>query len=185
MYWFFRLYLSIVTLQGCHHFCCAPKGPSHTQTHIHSLSDSFPTWIITQHWGAFSVRCSRFLLATHPTDLSVGCQMPKLEASRALPNAGVTVSPPFPLYKWHRRMQVRAKPSVSRAVNMRPDTPPQLLILHPWRWASFLGFSDVLVQDGTGNGTEACGSWIAVSAKVSQVNSRKFRGYISEYVFSP
>ena len=40
-FFFFKFYWSIVNLQGCDNFCCTKKWPFHT--HVHSLSDSFPT----------------------------------------------------------------------------------------------------------------------------------------------
>ena len=40
---FFKFYYSIVDLKGCDNFCCTKKWFRYTCTHIHSLSDSFPT----------------------------------------------------------------------------------------------------------------------------------------------
>ena len=34
--------------KGCDHFCCTAGTQSHAYTH-HSLSDSFPTWMITEY----------------------------------------------------------------------------------------------------------------------------------------
>ena len=65
MFLFFRFYWSIVNLQGCNNFCCTIKWPSHTYTHIHSLSDHFPTYIIIEYWVQFSALHSRSPLANH------------------------------------------------------------------------------------------------------------------------
>ena len=40
---FFKFYWSVVNWQDCDNFCCTTKGPSHTYTHTHCPSDSFPT----------------------------------------------------------------------------------------------------------------------------------------------
>ena len=49
---FLKFYWSIVDLQCCDNFHCTTKWSSHTCTHIHSLSDSFPTlidfWILNR-----------------------------------------------------------------------------------------------------------------------------------------
>lgn len=51
---FFKFNWSAVDLPGCEHFCCMTNWFSHTYISIHSLSDSFPTKIITQYWVEFS-----------------------------------------------------------------------------------------------------------------------------------
>ena len=54
---FLKFYWSIVDLQYCHNFYCTLKYTvqvylwfTYTCTHTHSLSDSFPTEIITEYW---------------------------------------------------------------------------------------------------------------------------------------
>ena len=71
---FFKCYWSIVDLECCDNFYCTTKRFSYTCTHIYSLSNSFPTWMITESWVVFSVLYSRSLLATPSIDLRV--QMP-------------------------------------------------------------------------------------------------------------
>ena len=56
---FFKFNWSIVDLQGCDNFCCTTKWFSYTCTHIRSLSDSFPTQIITEYWVEFPVLYNR------------------------------------------------------------------------------------------------------------------------------
>ena len=78
---FFKFYWSVVDLQGCDNFCCTKKW--FTCTHIHSLSYSFPTYIIIEYWIEFSVLYSRSLLANHSIYLRV-C-MPKPDPQAILP----------------------------------------------------------------------------------------------------
>ena len=44
--------------------CCITEWFSYTCTHIHPLSDSFPTQIITEYWVEFSVLYGRSWLAS-------------------------------------------------------------------------------------------------------------------------
>ena len=79
-----------------------------------------------------------------------------------------------------------SKLRASEAEEMRPDTWP--VILHS-KWKTkedehhFEGFHHVLAPDLAENSTEGHGSWIVVLAKVLQLAYRKFRAYISEYIF--
>ena len=59
LYYFLKLFWSIIDLQCCDNFCCMKKWFSYTCTCIHSLSDSFPQQIITEYWVVFSVLYSR------------------------------------------------------------------------------------------------------------------------------
>ena len=68
---FFQVLLKYETWQGCDHFCCTAKWPSRPYPHSHSVADSLPTSMATEHWVAFPVLYSRSLLAHHPIHLSV------------------------------------------------------------------------------------------------------------------
>ena len=65
LFYFLKFYLSIVDLQRCDHFSRTTKWFCCTWPHIRSLSDSFPTWIITWYWVEFSVLYRRSTLANH------------------------------------------------------------------------------------------------------------------------
>ena len=73
---FLKFHWRLVDLQSWDHFCCTTKWFSHTQTHIHSLLDSFPTNLITEHWVEFPVLYSRSPLANHSIDLHVHMPIP-------------------------------------------------------------------------------------------------------------
>ena len=77
---------SIVDLQCCDHFCSTTKWFSCTCTHIHSLPDSFHTWIITEYWVEFSVLDNRSRLASHSRDLSVHMPIPNPRSISPPPN---------------------------------------------------------------------------------------------------
>ena len=64
-----KFYWSIIDLQGCDNFCCTAKWFSFTCSHTHCLSDSFPTYIITEYWLEFSALFGRSPLANHSIDL--------------------------------------------------------------------------------------------------------------------
>ena len=51
-----------VDFQCCVSFWCIAKWFSYTYTYIHSLSDSFPIWVITEGWVEFPVLYSKSLL---------------------------------------------------------------------------------------------------------------------------
>ena len=51
-----------VDFQCCVSFWCVAKWFSYTYTYIHSLSDSFPIWVITEGWVEFPVLYSKSLL---------------------------------------------------------------------------------------------------------------------------
>ena len=61
---FKKFYWRIVDLQCCVSFRCTAKWFSYTyiNTYIHSFSDSFPIWFITECWVEFPVLYSRSLL---------------------------------------------------------------------------------------------------------------------------
>ena len=47
---FFEFYWSTVDLQSFDQFCRTTRWFSYACTHMHSLSDSFPVWILIEHW---------------------------------------------------------------------------------------------------------------------------------------
>ena len=55
-------YWSRVDLQCCVSFSCTATWFSYTHTYIHSFSDSFPIYVITENWAGYPVQYSRFLL---------------------------------------------------------------------------------------------------------------------------
>lgn len=76
---------SIVDLHCCVSFRCTPKWISHT--YIHSFSDSFSIWVLTEDTVAFSVLFSRSLSVTYFTYSSVcmSTQSPSLTLPASLP----------------------------------------------------------------------------------------------------
>ena len=77
---FLRFYWSTVNLQCCDNFHCTAEWFGYTCMHIHSLSDSFPTYIITKYWVEFSVLYSRSPLANHSIYLGVYMPVPNLQS---------------------------------------------------------------------------------------------------------
>ena len=61
--WFnFYFVLEYSYLQYCASFRCIAEWLSYAYTCIHSLSDSFPIWVITEYWVEFPVLYGRSLL---------------------------------------------------------------------------------------------------------------------------
>ena len=67
LYYYIGFILDYIDLQCCVSFRCTAKWFSYTYTHIHSFSDSFPVWVITEYWVEFPVLCSRSLLIIYFT----------------------------------------------------------------------------------------------------------------------
>ena len=69
-----KLYWTPVDLQCCDNFCSTTNWFSYTCKHIHSLSDSFPAWSITEYWVEFSMLYSKSPLISH--SIYQGVHMP-------------------------------------------------------------------------------------------------------------
>ena len=79
LFCFILFYWSIVDLQCCFSFTCTAKWFNYIYTYIHSFSDSFLIYVITEHWVEVLVPYSRSLSVIYLIYSSVCvCVHPKL-----------------------------------------------------------------------------------------------------------